>query len=93
MANKEEFMRQLGDIRDRLYILKDDADAQKLLKEIVELEIDLYSFLLALGNQKTPSAGIRFDIKAEEKTGKKWQDIVPHIFNKVNSLLSKVLPI
>lgn len=87
---REQLMRDLDLLDRRLRLIREDEKVQDRLKDILEEEIDLYQFLLGLGEQTAPRSGQRFADKVE-KTGWSWKDWVGRIFGKVNDIIGKIL--
>lgn len=90
---KGDFLKYLDKMISNLKLIKEDKEVQNRLKELLELEIDFNTFLLALEYEKTPSEKISFGEKTESKLNIKWKDWVGKIFKKLNSLLGSLIPI
>jgi len=86
---KEAVIRDLDESCLRLRAILED-DVKKKLKELIELEIELYSFLLGLKHEKMLKETVQYGEKAS-KLKIDWSDVAKEILRKINSLVFKFL--
>lgn len=76
---------------ERIALMQHDKEVPGHLKLLLDKDIYLYSFLLALESEKAPLHEITLREEVEAKAKMRWPDWIQKVFEKVNSLIGKLL--
>ena len=90
----ERLMKIFDERQNLLTLILEKKNVREKLERLLEREIELEEYLLSLEKKTTPSKkDLTFDSLTEKKLKIPWKEWVGKIFEKVNSILSSLIPV
>ena len=91
--DKERLLARLESQIRFLSLALEDEKVRERLKELLAKEIEFQAFLLELKGEKAPPERAEtFGARVQRKLKLSWKDWIHKVFEKLNSLLSSIIP-